>query len=113
MAATAPILHSDQINDGIMVGENLSLAKGLGLLLDADVGAGKTELTMEAALKTNAAPLHAVFQGYIDRLTRALQLGATMGILTTANIQGVTTLAELIAITGSDPLKQGGPILIE
>lgn len=113
MSVTAPILHSDQVNDGIMVGENLSLAKGAGLLLDADVGAGKTEATMEAAVATNAAPLHAVFQGYVGRIIRALQLGATLGILTTANIQGASTLADLIAVTGADPNKLGGPLLLD
>jgi hypothetical protein len=112
MAATAPILHADQIGDSIIVGENLKLAQELGLLVNGDVGAGKTEVTMEAALVTNAQTLHAEFQGYIDRLKRALQLGLTIGILTTANVQGVTTLAELIAICLSDPNKRG-PLAIE
>lgn len=113
MAATQPIFHSDQLGDAIMVGENLSLAKGTGLLLDADVGAGKTLVTMQAALITNAATKAAEFQGYVGRLSRSFDLGAALSILTTANIQGVTTIAELVAITPSDPAKVGGPIFLE
>lgn len=112
MPATAPVLHADQIGDSIMVGENLKLAFELGLITNSDVGGAKTEPTMEAALDTNAAPLNTDFRGYIDRLKRAFQLGAALGILSTANIQGVTTVAELIAICLSDPNKRG-PLVIE
>ena len=112
MAATQPIYHSDQVNLAAEVGRNISLADGLGLLLDADVGGAKTLDTMKAALVTNAAPKHAEFQGYIDRISRALDYGAALGILSTANIQGVTTLDELVAITPATPGKFG-PLMIE
>lgn len=113
MAATAPILHSDQQNLSQLVGENLSLAQGTGLLLDADVGGSKTLVTMKAALIANAALLPAEFQGYVDRLSRALDYGGALGVLSTANIQGVTTLDELIAICPTDANKLGGPLAIE
>lgn len=112
MPATAPVLHSDQIGDSIMVGENLKLALETGLITNSDVGGSKTEATMEAALDTNASTLNTEFRGYVDRLKRAFQLGAALSILTTSNIQGVTTVAELIAICLSDPNKRG-PLVIE
>lgn len=113
MAATQPVYHSDQLGLATMVGENLSLAKGTGLLLDADVGGGKTYLTMQAALVTNASTKNAEFQGYVGRLQRAFDYGKALGILSDANVQGVTTIAELVAITPADPNKLGGPIAIE
>lgn len=112
MAVTAPVLHSDQVGDSIMVGENLKLAYEVGLITNSDVGGSKTEATMEAALVTNASTLNTEFQGYVDRLKRSFQLGAALGILSTANIQAATTVAELIAICLSDPNKRG-PLVIE
>lgn len=112
MAATQPIYASDQVNLAAEVGRNISLADGMGLLLDADVGAGKTLDTMKAAVSTNASTKHAEFQGYVDRIKRALDYGAALSILTTANIQGVTTLDELIAITPATPGKFG-PLMVE
>jgi hypothetical protein len=112
MAATAPILHGDTLNDAMMVGENLNLAKSAGLLADADVGASKTYLTMQAAIATAASTKPTEFQGFVGRLQRALKLGFDIGVLTDANVQGVTTIAELVAITPADPNKIG-PIFIE
>lgn len=109
----APILHSDQVMLNQSIGQNISLAGGTGLLVDADTGAAKTELTMEAALVTNASTKHSEFQGFVDRLRRAYQYGATDGTLTTTNIQAVSTVAGLVALTGSDPNKKGGPLVIE
>ena len=113
MAATAPILHEDTLGDSEIVGLNLSLAKGAGLLADADVGGSKTYITMQAAIATAAATKPAEFQGFVGRLQRAMKLGFDIGVLTDANVQGVTTIAELVAITPADPNKVGGPIAIE
>ncbi len=113
MAATAPILHEDQLGDADIVGLNLSLAKGAGLLADSDVGGSKTYITMQAAVASAAALLPTEFQGYVGRLQRSFKLGFDIGILTDANVQGVTTVAELVAITPANPAKKGGPIAIE
>ena len=113
MAATAPILHEDTLNDSVMVGENLSLAKASGLLADSDVGGSKTYLTMQAAVATAAATKPSEFQGFVGRLQRSFKLGFDIGVLTDANVQGVTTIAELVAITPADPNKVGGPLFLE
>jgi hypothetical protein len=113
VAATAPVLHADQLQLSVLVGENLALGNAIGLLLDADVGGAKTATTMKAAVDTNALPLHAEFQGYVDRIQRAIDYGEALGILSTANVQGVTTVAELVAITGAPAGKVGGPLTLE
>lgn len=113
MAATAPILHEDTLADSTMVGENLSLAKGSGLLVDADVGAAKTYITMQAAVAAAANTRPSEFQGFVGRLQRVFKLGFDIGVLTDANVQGVTTIAELVAITPADPNKVGGPLFLE
>lgn len=113
MAATQPILHEDALGDSEMVGLNLSLAKAAGLLADSDVGGSKTYITMQAAVASAANLLPSEFQGFVGRLQRCLKLGFDIGILTDANVQGVTTIAELVAITPADPRKVGGPIFLE
>lgn len=111
MAATQPTYKSDELNLAQLVGETLNLAKGNGLLLDADVGAGKTYLTMQAAVVTNASTKNTEFQGYIDRFKRAFDYGKALGILSDANVQGVSTVAELVAITPADSNKFGPTFL--
>ena len=112
MAATQPILHEDTLNDAEAVGLNLSLAKGAGLLADSDVGGAFTYITMQAAIANAAATKPTEFQGFVSRLQRALKLGFDIGILTDANVQGVTTIAELVAITPAAAAKVGGPLHI-
>src|SRR5438105_15921152 len=114
MAATQPIYASDQLGDAEIVGLNLSLAKGAGLLADSDTGGSNTYITMQAAIATAAATKPSEFQGFVGRLQRALKLGFDIGILTDANVQAATTIADLVAITPvSDTIKAGGPIAIE
>lgn len=113
MAATAPILQSDTLGDSEIVGLNLSLAKAAGLLADSDVGGANTYITMQAAIATAASTKPTEFQGFVGRLQRALKLGFDIGVLTDANVQGVTTIAELVAITPAASAKVGGPIAIE
>lgn len=113
MAATQPIYASDQLGDAEIVGLNLSLAKASGLLADSDVGGSNTYLTMQTAVATAAATKPTEFQGFVGRLQRALKLGFDMTILSDANVQGVTTIAELVAITPASATKVGGPIAIE
>lgn len=113
MAATAPVLHSDQYYLAQLIGENLSLALNSGLLTNSDVGGGKTSTTMQAAIVTNAATKHADFQGFVPSLKRAMDYGNALGILSDANVQGVSTVAELIAICPTDSAKQGGPLVLE
>lgn len=108
-----PVLHQDVLGLSRIVGENLSLAKGAGLLADSDVGGGKTYITMKAAIATAAATKPAEFQGYVGRLQRAMDEGFDIGVLTDANVQAASTLAELIAYCDTNPAKVGGPITIE
>jgi hypothetical protein len=85
----------------------------MGLLTDADVGGTKTVDTMKAAVVAAAATMHAEVQGFVSRINDGLDYGFTLGILSTANVQGVATLDELIAICNVSPSKVGGPLAIE
>ena len=113
MPITTPILHEDTLNDAAIVGRNLSLAKGSGLLADSDVGGSNTYITMQAAIATAAATKPTEFQGFVGRLQRALKLGFDLSILTDANVQAAATIADLVAITGANSAKVGGPLIIE
>lgn len=108
MSVTAPILHSDQVMLAQMVGENISLAKETGLSVDGDVGGSNTAATMATAISTAAAAKHADFQGFVGRLQRMYQYyGKDDGIMSDANVQGASTLADLVGISGADSNKRG------
>lgn len=113
MSATQPIFTSDQLGLAEQIGLNLSLAKAAGLLADSDVGGSLTYITMKAAIVAAAAIKPAEFQGFIGRLQRAMDEGFDLGVLTDANVQGVTTVAELVAFTPASATKVGGPLAIE
>lgn len=113
MPVTAPILTADQVTLAQVCGENLNLAKGSALLSDSDVGGSNTYITMQAAIATAAATKPAEFQGFVGRLQRSLTEGFVLGLWTDANVQAASTLADLVAISGANSNKYGGPIFIE
>lgn len=103
----APSLHSDQIGIDNITSENLNLAKSIGALTDANVAASATFATLYAFLATNISALHADYQNYLVPLQRAFQLGFDEGVLTDSNINGKTTVAQLVALCVGDQSKIG------
>lgn len=103
----APILHADQVNLNMVIGENIRLAGNVGLLTDQNVIDATTYTDLINSIRTNAATAHSDRQGYVDRLIRAIELGKADGTLTDANIQAATGYNNLATLTQSDPNKIG------
>lgn len=99
-------MHSDQIPTSKAAGAGLRRAQEIGLLVNADVGAGKTLLTMEAAVLAFAT--HAENAPMKPRVNQALELGGTNLDFTTAIIQAASTLAGLALTTQLSPLNTWG-----
>lgn len=97
----APIgLHADAIPLNRLVGDNLLSASdlgGAGFLTNAKVAAADTVAGLTAAIDTSTC--HADQIPSKARYDLAIQLGTYDGSLTNARILGLTTVAELIALT--------------
>jgi hypothetical protein len=93
-----PVLHADQLPLSRKIGFNLREAGEVGLLTDASVAAANTVAGTRAAIRT-AAPVHAEYEPYRERIVRAVDYGEASQELTDALIGPLTTVAGIVNLT--------------
>lgn len=92
-------LNTNEQPEAYRVGAQFRIAKNAGLLTDANVAAANTVAGLTSAV--NAATLAAGHpEGVRTRTVKAISVGASLGVLTDALINPLTTVDGLIALTG-------------
>jgi predicted amidohydrolase YtcJ len=93
------VLDVNSQGEAYRVGAALKLGVAQGFLTDANVTAADTVAGLKTAV-TNAVPKAEVAEVNRQQLLKAINVGASLGLLTDAAILNLTTAAALIALTG-------------
>jgi hypothetical protein len=92
-------LNVNEQQEAYRVGGALKLGKAQAFLTDTKVAAADTVAGLRTQV-TNAVPGVEATEVNRQQLLKAISVGASLGLLTDANILALTTVDALIALTG-------------